>query len=125
MTNTNEIKEQQIEQTNWIDEEVKNLGESKTFEKIPSVVFVENKTTKLEIDFSKPFEKWSGANSTNSGDVTKAIIPCIQDGVLKNWWLNVKNPVYGEIIRKAKTGVREFTIIQIGSKQSTQYKIIE
>jgi hypothetical protein len=45
----------------------------------------------LTIGFDKAFEKWTGDSRGRSGQVTKAIIPCLQDGQLKNWWLNVKN----------------------------------
>jgi hypothetical protein len=120
---TNDITQGNI--TNWLEEEAKSTSEGKVYTKLPTVQFVENKIVTLTVDFSKPFEKWTGDSRGRSGQVTKAIIPCTQDGQIKNWWLNIKNPIYAEIIRKGREGKTEFKIIQIGTQATTQYKMVE
>ena len=120
---TNETEQNNI--TNWLDEEIKNTNEGKVYEKLPTVQFIENKIVNLTIDFSKPFDKWTGDSRGRTGQVTKAIIHCMQDNQLKVWWLNVKNPTYSEICKRGKSGQREFKIIQIGQQATTQYKIVE
>ena len=120
---TNETQQGNI--TNWLDQEIQNTSEGKVYEKLPTVQFVENKIINLTIGFDKAFEKWTGDSRGRSGQVTKVIIPCLQDGQLKNWWLNVKNPAYAEVIKRGKAGQKEFKILQVGNQQTTQYKIVE
>jgi hypothetical protein len=120
---TNETEQNNI--TNWLDNEIAATSEGKVYEKLPTVQFVENKIITLEIGFDKQFEKWTGESRGRNGQVTKAIIPCLQDGQLKNWWLNVKNPAYSELIKKGRAGQRVFKVLQVGSQQTTQYKFVE
>jgi len=126
----NKMEEQNKQEniTNWLDAELaatKSTNEGKTFEKLPTVLFTENKIATLEISFDKPFEKWTGESRGRPGQVTKAIISCLQDGVLKNWWLNIKNPCYAEVIKRGRDGQRTFKVLQVGTLDKTMYKIID
>lgn len=120
---TNETEQGNI--TNWLDEEIQHTTNGTVYTKLPTVQFVENKIIVLDIGFDKPFEKWTGDSRGRTGQVTKAIIPCLQDGQLKNWWLNIKNPTYSEIIKRGKAGQRTFKLLQVGTQATTQYKIVD
>lgn len=111
--------EEQI--TNWLEEEEKNLQEPKEFETLPSLVLEENKVVEFEVDFSNPFENWE--DKVNG--VTKKIIPVTHEGEKKNWWLNVKNPTYREVILAGKEGTTKFKVLRTGQKKETKFNIIK
>lgn len=115
--------------TNWLDDEYNSIPAGGDYEKKPTPQFEENKITRMKIDASKKFEKWKDAENNK----TKAIIPCksVVDGQIKdcNWWLNIKNPAYREVVRKCreaadKTAV-EVAVLQTGSKQNTKYTLVK
>lgn len=108
---------------NWLDEELSQFSSHPEFEELPSLKLEENKVVTVEINFSTKFEKWSG--ETNGKPVTKAIIPVMVKGVKHNWWLNVRNPVYGQLCEKGKAGETKFKIMQTGKQASTKYVIVE
>lgn len=109
----------------WLDEEAKNVASTSPGEKMPSMKFEENKIVEFTVDFSVPFQKWTG--DAGKGEVMKAIIPCVdsRDKVKKNLWLNVKNPLYSELIQRGTKGQTVFKVIQIGQQANTQYKLVE
>ena len=123
-------KQESKQESNWLEEEEKSLTTpSENFEKLPSPQFEDGKITVLNIDYSKQFSKWLDEENKK----TKAIIPCVSviEGSLQrcNFWLNTKNPLYREVIKigkdaKDKTNV-EVKVIQIGSKEKTQYKVVK
>lgn len=117
------IPEQTI--NNWLDEESQNLknNNTTTFEILPSLKLSPGKITELEIDVSKPFEAWNGEQ--NGKTITKKIIPCIVKGERINWWLNVRNPIYREIIEKCKNGTTHFKVTQTGTQAETKYTLLE
>ena len=121
---------EEIDAVKWLDDEAKTLKVcSGDFEKLPSPVFAENKITTLRIDAGHPFKKWEDKENNK----TKAIIPCITevDGKMQkaNWWLNVSNPTYKEVIhicREAENkNAVDLEILQIGTKQNTKYQIVK
>ena len=114
----NEIKTEQ----NWMKAEINEI-ESKTLfgEKLPSLIFEENKVIEFEVDFSKPFEQWIDKEDNK----IKKIIPVVQKGERKNLWLNIKNPLYLEIIKKGNVGHNQFKVMQIGNKSSTKYVMVD
>jgi hypothetical protein len=85
---------------------------------------VENKITEIDINFGKPFQKYT-TNNQNGVTVIKAIIPSRVGAENKIWWLNVKNPIYREVVDRGLKGQRKFKILQIGNQNKTQYKIVE
>jgi len=121
-TNKQEQTNEQKKLT-WLDEELANTQQQANFEELPSMKFVEKKITEIEIDFCKPFDSWNGEQSGKQ--VTKKIIPIIHNGERKNWWMNVRNPVYHEIIEKGIAGQTKFKILQTGTQASTRYSIVE
>lgn len=112
--------EQQTNATDWLAEEEKTFTQEQTeYEKLPSLKLVQDDITEFDIDFSKPFKKWEDKENKT----TKAIIPCLHNGVAVNWWLNIKNPVYAEIIKAGRSGQTHFKVLQTGSKKDTKYKL--
>lgn len=109
--------------TDWLAKEEATFQdtEKKTFEQLPSLKLVQNVITEVNIDFSKPFQKWFDEGN----DVMKSIIPVTVNGAKMNWWLNIKNPVYAEIIRAGRQGVSVFKILQTGTAKQTKYTIIK
>lgn len=75
----------------------------------------------MEIDFSEPFKKWTDTEN----NAIKKIIPVHVGEVDLVWWLNVKNPIYKQIMEKGANGQTEFTVLQTGNKQTTKYILVE
>lgn len=101
----------------WIEKEQEQLPTATEYVKLPPVKFEENKIKKVVIDFSQPFQKWTDPESKK----VKAIIPCVADGVESNWWLNILNPIYRELLQRGKAGEKEFMILQTGTQKKTKY----
>jgi len=110
------------EQNNWLNEELKEVKE-KSFdgERKPGLQLEENKTTEITIDFSKPFDEWEDLENKT----IKKIIPVRVGEADLVWWLNVKNPIYRQIIEKGKNGQTAFKVLQTGNKKTTKYILVE
>ena len=117
------MEETQTEKNNWLSEEVETLTTHVDYEELPSLKLTPNVVTEITIDFSKPFEKWEGENSGKA--ITKKIIPVSVNGVRMNWWLNVKNPVYKEIIIAGTNNQNVVKILQTGTQQNTKYVLVK
>jgi hypothetical protein len=117
------MSEQTTNPTNWLDEELKNQRTPNAdFEKLDSLKLETGKIVKFKVDFSQPFKKWT---ETAEGKKTiKAIIPVTHKDVKKNLWLNVKNPLYGELCELGKKGQTEFSVSTTGSQSGTRYAIV-
>lgn len=117
------MMEKQTENSEWLvkeDESLKSAAPS-TFEQLPSLKLVPNVITELDIDFSKPFGKWPDeVNNT-----IKAIIPVSVNGTKMNFWLNIKNPLYAELIHAGREGTKHFKILQTGTQKNTRYTIVK
>lgn len=109
------------EQTNWLDEEIKAKGTTQNYEQLPTLKLQPNKLTEIEVDFSKPFQKWTDPVNKN----IKAIIPIISNSTKMNFWLNTRNPLYGQILEQGKAGKNKFKILQTGSQKDTKYNLVE
>ena len=112
----------QTTQTDWLAKEEETFKNTNTeFETLPSLKLVPNVITEFDIDFSKPFQKWN--DETNK--TMKAIIPVVVNGTRMNWWLNIKNPTYAEVIRAGRTGQVHFKILQTGTLKNTKYTLVK
>jgi hypothetical protein len=113
--------ETQTQNTDWLAEEEETFKQNspKEYEKLPSIKLVQDDIVEIDIDFSKPFEKWTDTEN----NVMKAIMPVTQDGEKRLWWLNVRNPIYPEIIRAGRTGQTHFRVLQVGTAKNTKYKL--
>lgn len=116
------MEEQKNETTNWLKQEAETLKNT-VFddERKPALKLEENKITEVTIDFTNEFEKWT---DQETGTVKKIIPVKVKENSYV-WWLNVKNPVYGQIIQKGSAGQTAFKVLQTGSKQNTKYTLVE
>ena len=118
------MADEQTKQTNWIDEEIANATQQPKYEQLPALKLQPNKITEIDIDASKPFEKWDGEDNKGK-QIVKKIIPLTSGGIRMNFWLNVKNPLYRELLDKLKKGQTKFKILQTGTQAETKYNIVE
>lgn len=109
--------------TTWLDEELGKHTTPAQYEELPSLKLQPNEVTELVIDFSRPFESWTGEQSGKT--ITKKIIPLSVNGVRKNWWINVKNPFYREILISGKNGVTTLKVLQTGKQAETKYVLVK
>lgn len=113
------------QQTNWLDEEAKRLANEKhNFEDLPSLKLTPSVVVEIEVDASKPFEVWKGEDAKGK-PITKKIIPIVLNGSRMNFWLNVRNPVYRELIEGLKAGTKKFKILQTGTQANTKYVLVK
>ena len=110
-------------QTNWLDAEAEQFTNTATYEELPSLKLQPNVIAEITIDFSKPFQEWHGEQ--NGKTITKKIVPVTLAGNKMVWWLNVKNPVYREIIQAGKTGQTLFKVLQTGTQANTKYVLVK
>jgi hypothetical protein len=111
---------------NWLEIEAATLAKQQhsTYEELPSLKLTENVIAEFDIDFSKEFPSWQGEDGKGKL-ITKKIIPVIVNGTRMNWWLNVKNPAYKEVITAGKAGQTHFKIMQTGKQDKTKYVLIK
>jgi len=117
-----EQKQTTEENKNWLIKELEEVKETSfDVERKPALKLEENKICNMIIDFSQPFEKWND----NENKSVKKIIPVHVGGVDLVWWLNVKNPIYHQIIELGAKGQTEFKVLQTGSQKNTKYTLVE
>lgn len=107
----------------WLDDEAKQIQTKTDYEDLPSLKLTPNVVTEIVVDFSKPFEKWTG--EANNKTITKKIIPVTVAGTRMNWWLNIKNPVYAEIVKQGQQGQNVFKVLQTGTQANTKYVLVK
>lgn len=113
---------EKVVDNNWLNEEAKNLKETSfDGERKPALKLEENKVVTINVDFSEPFQEWRDQENNS----VKKIIPLTCKGEECVWWLNVRNPIYSQLIRKGAEGQTEFKILQTGSQKNTKYTIVE
>ncbi len=118
------MEETETQNKNWLNEEAEKLKENAfDGERKPALKLEENKMVTMVINFSEPFQKWQ---ETENGKTTiKKIIPVKVGEVELVWWLNVKNPIYGEVIKRGLEGQTEFKVMQTGSQDKTKYNLVQ
>lgn len=115
-------EDQTKEKINWLNEELEKVKETSfDGDRKPALQLEENKTVKMIIDFSQPFEKWID----NENNAVKKIIPVKVGEVELVWWLNVKNPIYHKIIEAGNKGQTNFKVLQTGNKKTTKYILVD
>ena len=113
----------QTQTSNWLDEETAKLEQAKKeFSDLPEGLVLKNGTlVEIEVDFSKKFEEWQDEEN----HTMKAIVPVIEKGVKKTWWLNKRNPIYADLIKRGKAGQTKFKVSTSGEKKQTRYTFVE
>jgi len=104
----------------WLEEETKNTQPTPTGERLPALKLEVGKIISFTVDFTNPFNKWSAADGT-----VKALIPVTHKTERKILWMNVKNPLYQEILRRGKAGQRVFKVSTTGAAKETRYALVE
>lgn len=129
MEKTKEDKEtvktvnESIQESDWIKQELDDVEENKfNGEVVQPLKFEEGKITKFVIkSVEKPFDKWIEKET----GLVKKIIPVEHEGENKKLWLNTRNPLYGELLKRLHKGQTEFKVIQTGTKDKTRYSLVE
>ena len=117
---TQPTEEQIEENSNWINKELEQINqEAFDGERKPALKLEENKLVTMTIDFSEPFKKWEDDKTI------KKIIPVTVGAVEFVQWLNVKNPIYGEILKRGAEGQTVFKVMQTGTQDKTKYNLVE
>ena len=111
------------QQKTWLNEEAEQFTTQTDYEELPSLKLQPNVITEITIDFSEPFNEWKGEQGEKT--ITKKIVPVLSNGTKMNWWLNVKNPVYREIVNAGISGQKEFKILQTGTQANTKYVLVK
>ena len=110
-------------QKGWLEDESEQFKNEHDYEELPSLKLMPNVVTEIEVDFSEEFHKWQGEQGGKT--IVKKIVPITSGGVRLNWWLNVKNPIYREIINAGITGKKDFKILQTGTQANTKYVLVK
>lgn len=114
-TNETNIKE-------WLVNEAEKANENNfDGETLPSLILEEGKVTTFTVNFEKPFSEWRDAEN----GVIKKIIPVLHEGEKKNFWLNIKNPLYSEIVNGGIAGQSTFKVMRTGQQKNTRYNIVK
>ena len=118
-----ENNETQTNANDWLKQEAEQLNTNTNFdgEKLPALKFEESKVSEFTIDFSEKFNKYND----NENKSVKAIIPVVEAGEKKILWLNVKNPLYSELIKAGANGQTTFKVMQTGNQAGTKYNIVK
>jgi hypothetical protein len=112
--------EQTIPTIDWLEEETKNAQPTPTGERLPALKLEVGKIMSFTVDFTNPFNKWSATDGT-----VKALVPVTHKMEKKILWMNVKNPLYQEILRRGKAGQRLFKVSTTGTAKETRYALVE
>ena len=115
--------ENTMTQPTWLNDEENNLKKPIEGERHPSLKMMPNKLTEITIDYTNPFPKWEGEQDGKK--LCKAIIPVTFNNERMNWWLNIKNPIYAQIIRQGRAGKTTYRIIATGSQATTRYTLVD
>lgn len=110
---------------NWLNAEASKLTQPTQYEELPSLKLQPNIVTEFDIDFEKPFRDFLEKDEKGNILKTTKIIPVTFHGERMNFWLNVKNPVYREIITLGKEGQTKFKVLRTGSQQNTKYVLVK
>ena len=110
-------------QESWIQEELSKLkmNQELNSERKQPLKFEENTTIEFSIDASEPFKEWYDEENLT----TKKIIPCKMGTEEYVWWLNVKNPVYTQIMEKIAEGQMTFKLMRTGKGKASRYVFVK
>ena len=115
-----------MEQTNETMQEflVKEIETATATKGLATMKFEEGKSITVILDASEPWEEYTQADDTGK-EVTKRIIPVMHDGERKNWWLNIKNPIYKEVCEQCLNGNRTVKVFRTGKNNDTRYNLVK
>ena len=107
---------------NWVDQELEEINGNYNEEHfLPYLTLEEDKITEFEVDFSEPFKKYE--DIVNS--CIKKILPVIHNEERKVLFINVRNPLYREILEAGKNGQTKFKVFRTGKQANTRYNLVK
>lgn len=109
------------ENQGWLLKEQEELEQNKTDNLAPALKLEDGKITSFIVDFSKPFDKWTDPQT----NTIKKIIPVTHEGEEKVLWLNVRNPLYRQLVEAGTTGQRQFKVMRTGVANQTRYSLVK
>jgi hypothetical protein len=112
---------EQISMEDYVQEELEKTKTPLSIDRLPTLKLETGKITSFEVVVDSPF----GEYVDNKQNKIKKIIPVMSKGVKHNLWLNVKNPLYRQILEKLAKGETKMYVSTIGSQDSTRYELQE
>lgn len=117
------------EKKDWLEEALKEMDKNTEYEKKESLKLAQDAPTNFVVSIDQEWRKWQ---ETRDGKIKfSKIIPVVHDGEEKVFWLNVKNPVYTQLLDMAKKAREEgrmdfpVCIFKTGTQQDTKYTIVK
>ena len=111
----------------WIQEELATIKEAKKdYVEKPSLKLEEDKITEFSVDFNEKFDSWIDPQD----NTVKKIIPVMAKNaegkeVEHNLWINVRNPLYRQLLDDGSKGITQFKVHRTGQKKNTRYNLIK
>jgi len=123
MEEIKEVKTNEEEEKSWIQQELEEKGQNEfEGEKLPALKLEAGKITTFTVDDKQPFQKWIDPND----NTVKKIIPVFKDDDEKFvFWLNIRNPIYRQILEGLKSGKTTFKVLRTGERENTRYTLVE
>ena len=109
-----------LPETTWEQELAKPKSQSENFDQTGAMKLESGKTTKFTLDLSRTIKEWTADDGT-----IKKIIPVTFKGEPKVLFVNVKNPLYSQLLERVKAGKLEVSVSTTGSAKQTRYSIME
>lgn len=103
---------------------VKEIETAAANKGLPTMKFEEGKPITVIIDAANPWDERTQEDDSGK-EVTKRIIPVMHDGERKNWWLNIKNPIYKEVCEQCLNGNRTVKVFRTGQNNDTRYTLVK
>lgn len=117
-----EVKTNEELKQDWIQKELDEIGNAEfEGERLPALKFEEGKITEFEVDTTTEFQKWIDPND----QTVKKIMPVSKDGERFVVWLNVRNPLYRQILEKLKEGQNKMRVLRTGQRENTRYTLVK
>lgn len=112
-----------METQNWIKNEIETIEKQAQLnpDYAPPLIVPENKVIEMIVDASKPFHLWEDVNN----GTLKKIIPVTVAGNKLSFWVNVKNPIYKDILKACQNGKTTIKLIRTGQQKQTRYALVE
>ena len=115
MTNT------QTNMEEYIKQELEQTKAPAQIDRLPTLKLESGKITSFEVVMDAPFGEY---RDPDKGTIKKIISVDVK-GVKHNLWINVKNPLYRQILEKLSKGERKMYVSTIGTQEKTRYELVE
>ena len=104
----------------WVKQELETTKPNQTYDKIPALKLEDGTITSFEVLTEIP----PGIYTSEEGTI-KRILAIMHKGERKNLWLNVKNPLYRDILMQLDSGNKKFTVSTTGKQKETRYTLVK